>query len=60
MCKQSAESTLKNNPGSMARNLNSGIIYLMMMPYLVIAFFFRKQIVKAFKILRRRYFGKVA
>jgi hypothetical protein len=44
MCKQAAESTLEHQPNSMARNLNTGIIYLMLIPYLLIAFIFRKQI----------------
>ncbi len=53
MCKQAAESSLKSNPNSMARSLNSGILYLMAVPYVMIAFIFRKQISsllrKAFK-----------
>lgn len=44
MCKQSAESTLKNDPKSMARSLNSGILYLMAVPYIMLVFIFRKQI----------------
>jgi|LauGreDrversion4_2_1035121.scaffolds.fasta_scaffold04653_3 hypothetical protein len=44
MCKQAAESTLEHQPNSMARSLNTGIIYLMLIPYLLIAFIFRKQI----------------
>jgi hypothetical protein len=44
MCKSAAESTLKNDPSSMAKNLNTGILYLMAVPYLMIAFIFRKQI----------------
>jgi hypothetical protein len=44
MCKQAAETSLKSNPNSIARGLNSGILYLMAVPYLLIAFIFRKRI----------------
>ncbi|HQQ95234.1 MAG TPA: hypothetical protein PLQ93_11810 [Bacteroidia bacterium] len=44
MCKEAAETSLKNDPKSMARSLNSGILYLMAVPYLAILFVFRKQI----------------
>jgi len=40
----SAESSLKNDPSSMARSLNSGILYLMAVPYLMLMFIFRKQL----------------
>lgn len=56
MCKQAAESSMKSNPNSMARSLNSGILYLMAVPYLLIAFIFRKQLVQ----LWRRAFRKGA
>jgi hypothetical protein len=49
MCKQAAESSLKVNPNSMARSLNSGILYLMAVPYLLIAFIFRKQLFQLWK-----------
>ncbi|MCU0361031.1 MAG: hypothetical protein MUF75_10000 [Bacteroidia bacterium] len=55
MCKEAAESSLKNDPKSMARSLNSGILYLMAVPYLMILFIFRKQIVNLWK----SKFGKV-
>jgi hypothetical protein len=54
MCKQAAESSLERNPNSIARGLNSGILYLMAVPYLMIAFIFRKQIAS----LYRRWRGK--
>lgn len=54
MCKSAAESSLKSNPNSMARSLNTGILYLMAVPYLLIAFIFRKQLVQLWK----RKFGK--
>jgi len=49
MCKSAAESSIKNDPSSMAKNLNTGILYLMAVPYLAIAFIFRKQIVALYK-----------
>ena len=54
MCKQAAESSLKSNPTSMARSLNSGILYLMAVPYLLMAFIFRKHIAQ----LWRKFFPK--
>jgi hypothetical protein len=56
MCKQAAESSMKSNPNSMARSLNTGILYLMAVPYLMILFIFRKQLIQLWK----RKFGKVA
>lgn len=52
MCKQAASSSLDNNEFSMARGLNTGILYLMAVPYLLIAFIFRKQIVALYKSWR--------
>lgn len=49
MCKQAAETSLKTNPNSMARSLNSGILYLMAVPYLLLCFIFRKQIVQLWR-----------
>jgi len=54
MCKQAAESSLKNDPKSMVRSLNTGILYLMAVPYLMLCFIFRKQIVQLWKILRAK------
>jgi hypothetical protein len=54
MCKQAAETSLKSNPNSIARGLNSGILYLMAVPYLLIAFIFRKQIKHLFKRLFKK------
>jgi len=54
MCKQSAESSLKDS-GSMARGLNSGILYLMAVPYLAIMFIFRKQIYSLLKKVQARF-----
>lgn len=58
MCKQSAESTMKNDPSSIANGLNSGILYLMAVPYLAIMFIFRKQIASLMRKLYARYFKK--
>lgn len=49
MCKQAAESSLKSNPNSLARGLNSGILYLMAIPYLALMFIFRKQVAQLWK-----------
>ena len=47
MCKTGVESDLKNG-GSIGSNLNTGILYLMTIPYIALMlggyFFFRKQI----------------
>ncbi len=56
MCKQAAASSLENNPHSIVRGLNSGILYLMAVPYLMIVFIFRKQLVA----LWRKWRGKPA
>lgn len=52
MCKQAATSSLDNNEFSMARGLNTGILYLMAVPYLLIAFIFRKQIISLYRSWR--------
>lgn len=49
MCKQAAETSLKNDPNSMVKSLNSGILYLMAVPYLLICFIFRKQIAQIWR-----------
>lgn len=54
MCKQSAESSLKNDPHSIARGLNSGILYLMAVPYLMLMFIFRKQLKTLFYRLKAK------
>lgn len=52
MCKQAAETSMKSDPSSMARSLNKGILYLMAVPYLMIAFIFRKQLVQLWRKFR--------
>jgi len=49
MCKAAAESDLQNNPNSVAKGINEGIIYLMVIPYILMAFFFRKEIIRFIK-----------
>ena len=51
MCKASVESS-QGQKNSVAANLNTGILYLMAVPYLLIAFIFRKQIVSLWRSLR--------
>ncbi len=55
MCKQAAESGLKNDPKSMARSLNSGILYLMAVPYILLMFIFRKQLKAVFLHLKAKF-----
>ncbi|MCX7729224.1 MAG: hypothetical protein N2203_07120 [Bacteroidia bacterium] len=49
MCKAAAESDLQNNPNSVAKGINSGILFLMVIPYILIFLFFRKEIISFFK-----------
>lgn len=53
MCKAAAESDLQNNPNSVTKGINEGIIYLMIIPYILIAFYFRKEIIQFFKDLNK-------
>jgi hypothetical protein len=59
MCKAVAESNIDNNSNSVGKGLNTGILYLMLIPYLIIGsiffFSFKKQIiayVKGFTITK--------
>ena len=49
MCKAAAESDLKNNPNSLAKGLNTGILFLMAIPYVIVSIIFRKDIGQFFK-----------
>jgi hypothetical protein len=49
MCKAAAESDLKNNPNSLAKGLNTGILFLMTIPYIIVGIIFRKDVVQFFK-----------
>ena len=51
MCKASVESS-QGQKNSVAGGINHGILYLMAIPYLLIAFIFRKQIVSLWKSFR--------
>lgn len=51
MCKASVESS-QGQKNSVAGGLNQGILYLMAVPYLLIAFIFRKQIVSLWRNIR--------
>ena len=51
MCKASVESS-QGQKNSVAGGINQGIIYLMLVPYVLIAFIFRKQIVTVWKLIR--------
>jgi hypothetical protein len=51
MCKASVESS-QGQKNSVAGGINQGIIYLMLVPYALIAFIFRKQIATVWKLIR--------
>lgn len=59
MCKSTVESNLSNGT-SLAKSLNTGILYLMAIPYIVLMlgayFFFKKQIDAKIKTWRNKYF----
>src|ERR1700741_2712597 len=54
MCKAAAESDLENNSRSIARGLNSGILFLMAMPYLIVGVIFRKELAAFVKGIKER------
>ena len=45
MCKAAAESSVKANPKSVAKGLNTGILFLMSIPYVIVGIIFRKDLV---------------
>lgn len=51
MCKATVESS-QGQKNSVAGGINQGIIYLMLVPYVLIAFIFRKQIVTVWKLIK--------
>lgn len=51
MCKATVESS-QGQKNSVAGGINQGIIYLMLVPYVLMAFIFRKQIVTVWKLIR--------
>lgn len=60
MCKATAESDLNNGGASIARGLNTGILYLMAIPYIILGlgayFFFKKPIDAKLKEWKNKYF----
>lgn len=52
MCKAAVESNVNNDPNSVAKGINKGILYLMAVPYLLILFIFRKQLASVYRKLR--------
>ena len=52
MCKAAAESDLENNPTSIARGLNKGILFLMAIPYLILGVIFRKEMLQIILTIR--------
>lgn len=61
MCKYPLENDLANgNSNTMASGLNTGILYLMAIPYIILMlggyFFFKKQIDAKVKDWRNKYF----
>ena len=53
MCKASVESS-QGQKNSVAGGINHGILYLMAVPYLLLAFIFRKQLVTVWKVIRKK------
>lgn len=51
MCKAAVESS-QGQKNSVAGGINQGILYLMAVPYLLLAFIFRKQLVALWKMIR--------
>lgn len=53
MCKASVESS-QGQKNSVAAGINQGILYLMAVPYLLLAFIFRKQLITVWKLIRKK------
>lgn len=51
MCKAAVQSSM-DQENSLAKGINKGILYLMAVPYLLLAFIFRKQIASLWRTLR--------
>jgi hypothetical protein len=54
MCKATVESSV-GQANSIAGGLNKGILYIMAVPYLLLTFIFRKQLIIAWKLWRGKY-----
>ena len=48
-CKMMAEQGSELEEGAFGKNINSGILYLMIIPYLILMFLFRKQLISLAK-----------
>ncbi len=61
MCKSSVESDMANGNNAMAQGLNTGILYLMAIPYIILMlggyFFFKKQVDAKIKGWKNKYFS---
>lgn len=55
MCKAVAESGAESDQGGISGGLNSGILYLMAIPYVIFFFVFRKRIFRFFRDMRDIY-----
>ncbi len=53
-CKMLAEQGSELNEDSFGSNINYGILYLMIIPYLLLVFLFRKRIIRLFKALTQK------
>jgi hypothetical protein len=53
-CRMMAEQGAELDEGSFGSNINSGILYLMIAPYLLIMFLFRKRILNFFRGLAKK------
>lgn len=53
MCKASVESS-QGQKNSVAGGINQGILYLMAVPYLLLAFIFRKQLITVWRVIRKK------
>ncbi|MCC7301536.1 MAG: hypothetical protein IT233_02740 [Bacteroidia bacterium] len=54
MCKKVADGKDPNSYTSVAKNLNSAILYLMAVPYFALMFIFRHQIVSVIRNMRKK------
>lgn len=54
MCKAAAESDAANNPNSVAKGLNKGIMLLLTIPYTVVGIIFRKELVQLIRNIRNK------
>lgn len=53
MCKASVESS-QGQKNSVAGGINQGILYLMAVPYVLLAFIFRKQLITVWRVIRKK------